>query len=74
MEKKRLLSVISAEKAVEIINAHGWHTNIHHVYAGLACGAYPFGVAIPMGKSTVYEVYEPLLLKWIDERSMEVTA
>lgn len=69
-ETQRLIAVISVEKAQQILESHGWKTTKQHLYAGLSCKAYPFGVAIPTGKSTMYEVYEPLLMKWIDERSM----
>jgi hypothetical protein len=33
------------------------------------CGAYPFGVCIPAAKSRTFEVYKPLLMQWIKERS-----
>lgn len=65
----RMINVITAAEAVDILKEYGWQTSVKHLYAGLACGAYPFGVAIPTGKQTVYEIYKPLLMKWIEERS-----
>jgi hypothetical protein len=41
-----------------------------HLRAGIECGAYPFGVCIPMKQNT-FEIYKPLLMKWIEERSIK---
>ena len=68
---KRIITVISVLEACEILKSYGWSVTPKHLYAGIACGAYPFGVAIPMPKQTAYEIYKPLLMKWIDERSEE---
>ena len=68
---KKLISVITVDRAVEILKDNGFSTNRNHICAGLKCGAYPFGVAIPTGKSTMYEVYYVPLMKWIEERSIE---
>ena len=64
-----MIIVITVKEACEILREHGFKTNPQHIYAGLDCGAYSFGVAIKTPKSTVYEVYKPLLMRWIAERS-----
>lgn len=66
----RQIVIISIKEAVEILRSHGMSISDAHLRAGIECGAYPFGVCIPMKQNT-YEVYKPLLLNWIDERSMK---
>lgn len=71
MSKK--IVVINTEQACEILKNHGMNIQPNHLRAGIDCGAYPFGVAVQMKKSSVYEIFKPLLMKWIAERSEEVT-
>lgn len=71
MSKK--IVVISTEQACEILKEHGMSIQPNHLRAGIDCGAYPFGIAVQMKKSSVYEIFKPLLMKWIAERSEEVT-
>lgn len=52
-----------------ILKEHGMQIQPNHLRAGIDCGAYPFGVAVKMNKSTVYEIFKPLLMRWISERS-----
>lgn len=66
----RHIVIISIKDTVEILRSHGMSISDAHLRAGIECGAYPFGVCIPMKQNT-YEVYKPLLLRWIDERSMK---
>ena len=70
----REIVVISVAQAVEILKQHGMAIYPEHLRAGIECGAYPFGKAIKMQKHSVYEIYKPLLMRWIDERSEEVSA
>ena len=65
----RHIVIISIKDTVEILREHGMSISDAHLRAGIECGAYPFGVCIPMKQNT-YEVYKPLLLKWIEERSI----
>lgn len=65
----RQIVIISIKDTVEILRSHGMNISDAHLRAGIECGAYPFGVCIPMKQNT-YEVYKPLLLKWIEERSI----
>lgn len=44
----------------------------NHLRAGIDCGAYPFGNSVKMSSSSVYEIFKPLLMRWIAERSEEV--
>jgi hypothetical protein len=64
-----VIVIISIAEAVKILSEHGMTITPAHLRAGIECGAYPFGVCIPMKQNT-YEVYKPLLLKWIEERSI----
>lgn len=68
----RMIVVISVIQACKILEEHGMKIQPNHLRAGIHCGAYPFGNEIQMNKSCVYEIFKPLLMKWIDERSMEV--
>ena len=65
-----MIVVISIAECVRILREHGMNISDAHLRAGIDCGAYPFGVCIPLKQKT-YEVYKPLLLKWIEERSMK---
>ena len=65
-----MIVIISISEAVKILREHGMNISDAHLRAGIECGAYTFGVCIPMKQNT-YEVYKPLLLNWIDERSMK---
>ena len=67
---ERHIVIISIKDTVEILRSHGMSISDAHLRAGIECGAYPFGVCIPMKQNT-YEVYKPLLMKWIEERSMK---
>ena len=66
--------VISVSRACEILKQHGMTIQPNHLRAGIDCGAYPFGVSVKMGKSNVYEIFKPLLMRWISERSEEESA
>ena len=62
------IKVISTKKAVEILEEHGMTTNANKIGLGLQQGVYPCGVAIK-SHQWIYEIYENLLMKWIEERS-----
>ena len=67
-----MIKVIKAEQAAEILKQHGYKSaHAVKVKMGLEQGVFPFGQAIHMGKQTVYDIYESLLLKWIKERESE---
>ena len=67
-----LMKVIKAEQAAEILKEHGYSSaNAVKIKMGLEQGVFPFGQAIHMGKRTVYDIYENLLLRWIKERESE---
>ena len=76
MEEKELMimsdvpkiNVISTKRACEILAEHGVKTDPQKLGLGLQQKVYPFGVAIQMGR-WVYEIYEHLLYKWIEERA-----
>jgi hypothetical protein len=67
----RQIVIISIKDTVEILRSHGMSISDAHLRAGIECGAYPFGVCIPMKQNT-FEIYKPLLMKWIEEHSMNV--
>lgn len=62
------IRVINTVQACEILEEHGMKTNPTKLGLGLQQKVYPFGVAI-QGKIWIYEIYENLLMKWIEERS-----
>lgn len=62
------IKVISTKRCVEILEEHGMKTDQQKIGLGLQQKVYPFGVAIH-DKRWMYEVYENLLMKWIEERS-----
>lgn len=66
--------ILSVIQTCKILKEHGMPIHPNHLRAGIECGAYPFGVAVKMEKSCVFEIFEPLLMEWIDERSAEVPA
>ena len=63
--------IISVAEACRILKEHGMSVVPAHIHDGIESGAYPFGVCIPK-KRMVYEIYLNLLMKWIDEHSIEV--
>lgn len=67
-----MIKVLKVKEACEILKAHGMDTNVVRIEMGLRQGVYPFGTAIQMDKSWVYEVYDVLLRRWIAERSEAV--
>ena len=66
-----MIVIISISEAVKILREYGMNISDAHLRAGIECEAYPFGVCIPMAKSKTYEIYKPLLMDWIEERSMK---
>ena len=64
-----MIIVITIAETRQILAEHGFNTSETHIRAGIECGAYPFGVCIPAAKSRTFEVYKPLLMQWIKERS-----
>lgn len=67
--------IITVLQACEILKAYGMSVSPVHIHAGIDCGAYPFGARIQgeKQKRPVYEIYKPLLMQWINERSEEIT-
>lgn len=64
--------ILTIKQTVDILREHGMNIIAPHLRAGLECGAYPFGVCIQMEKHTAFEVYKPLMMRWIEERSENV--
>lgn len=68
----KIITILTIDETVTILREHGMKISAPHLRAGLECGAYPFGACIRMDKHPAFEVYKPLLMKWIDERSEDV--
>jgi hypothetical protein len=68
-----MIVVITIAEARQILADNGFNTSESHIRAGIECGAYPFGVCIPAAKSHTFEVYKPLLMRWIDERQEKIS-
>lgn len=60
--------ILTIKQTVEILREHGMNISAPHLRAGLECG----GVCIQMEKHPAFEVYKPLLMRWIEERSEDV--
>lgn len=67
-----MIVILTIDETVEILRNNGMKISPPHLRAGIECGAYPFGVCVKMGKRPSYEVFKPLLMKWIAERSEDV--
>lgn len=68
-----MIVVLTINETVEILREHGMKISPPHLRAGIECGAYPFGVCVKMDKHPAYEIFKPLLMQWIAERSEEST-
>ena len=66
----KLMKILTVNEACRILTEHGFSVSPAHLGAGLQQGVYPFGITIQM-KQWVYEIYDTLLYKRIDERSAE---
>lgn len=69
-----MIVVLTINETVEILRAHGMKISPPHLRAGIECGAYTFGVCVLTDVRPTYEIYKPLLMKWIAERSEEDAA
>jgi hypothetical protein len=61
--------LLTVKEACAILEENGMKITPVHLRAGIDCGAYPFGNSVKMDKSSVYEIFRPLLMQWIEERS-----
>lgn len=68
----RQIVVLTIKEAVTVLREAGMQISEPHLRAGIECGAYPFGVCVRMDKHPTFEVYRPLLMQWIAERSEDV--
>ena len=67
-----VIALLTVKETCQILKEHGMTIQPNHLRAGIECGAYPFGVAVRMSKEPVFEIFRPLLMKWISERSEEI--
>lgn len=67
-----MIIVISVAETVRILSEHGMTITPAHLRAGIECGAYTFGVCIPMKKEKTFEIYRNKLEQWIEERETDV--
>lgn len=63
-----MIVVLTIEETVAILRDNGMNISAPHLRAGIECGAYPFGVCVKLNRPT-YEIFKPLLMRWIAERS-----
>lgn len=69
---KKLMIVISIKEASRILREHGMQISDGDLRAGIEQKVYPFGDAVTVTSKPVFHVYQPLLMQWINERSVEV--
>lgn len=62
-----VIRTLTPDEAAERLKKLGVSTSAQKIRAGLEQGVYPFGVRIQM-KGNVYEIYERLFNKWVEER------
>lgn len=67
-----MIETITPRQAAEILRSNGMSITAETLGAGLQQGVYPFGVCVKLERSPVYQIFKPLLEKWIDERSTKV--
>jgi hypothetical protein len=64
--------VIGIKEASRILREHGMQISDGDLRAGIEQKVYPFGDAVTVTSKPVFHVYQPLLMQWINERSVEV--
>lgn len=64
--------VIGIKEASRILREHGMQISDGDLRAGIEQKVYPFGDAVTVTSKPVFHVYHPLLMQWINERSVEV--
>ena len=67
-----MIIVLTIDETVNILRENGMKISAPHLRAGIECGAYTFGVCVKTDKQPTYEIYKPLLMRWIAERSENV--
>ena len=66
----KMMKILTITEACRILTEHGFSVSPAHLGLGLQQGVYSFGVAIK-SQQWIYEIYDVLLYRWIDERSAE---
>jgi hypothetical protein len=64
--------VIGIKEASRILREHGMQISDGDLRAGIEQKVYTFGDAVTVTSKPVFHVYQPLLMQWINERSVEV--
>lgn len=67
----RLMVVIGIKDAAKILREHGMDISDADLRAGIEQRVYPFGDAVTVTTKPVFHIYQPLLMQWIAERSVE---
>lgn len=70
----KILKIITVKEAVDRLRQAGMNANEVRLRAGIEQGVYPWGVCIQMNSCRVFEVYDVLLERWIDERAEDEQA
>lgn len=68
---KKLMVVIGVKEATQILREHGFKISEADLRAGIEQKIYPFGDAVIVTSQPVFHIYQPLLMRWIDERAGE---
>lgn len=66
----KMMKILTITEACRILTEHGFSVSPAHLGLGLQQGVYAFGAAIK-SQQWIYEIYDVLLYRWIDERSTE---
>lgn len=67
----RKIETLTPEKAAVYLRNMGLSTTAETLRQGISQGVYPFGVAIRLEKSVVYQIFLRQLDDWISERAVE---
>lgn len=63
-----MIKTMTLNEAADYIRSKGMSINSATLGNGLEQGVYPFGVCIRMERSRVFQIFQVLLDKWIQER------
>ena len=66
----KMMKILTITEACRILTEHGFSVSPAQLGLGVQQGVYSFGVAIK-SQQWIYEIYDVLLYRWIDERSTE---
>lgn len=65
------IDTLTLKECTELLRHNGLSVSQETLGAGIEQGVYPFAVCVKAKKSRVFQIYTSLLMKWIEERSVQ---